>query len=65
MMSNGKKVISKVIRIFHFSKKFKIPAFFLVRIYGAFRAKILKLQRKKNLIFKFWGSKIEKKKFFS
>ena len=49
MMLNGEKVISKMIRIFHFSKNSKFPGFFLVRIYRAFGAKL----DKKNLIFKF------------
>ena len=61
MMLNSEKVISKMIRIFHFSKKFKISRIFFGKDLPCF---LSKNWTKKNLIFKFWGSKIEKKSFF-
>ena len=64
MMLNGEKVISKMIRIFRFSKKFKIFPDFFGKDLPCFLSKNLKIAKKKNLIFKFWGSKIEKKKGF-
>jgi hypothetical protein len=63
-MSNGKKVILKVIRIFQFSKKFKISRIFFGKDLPCFLSKNLKIAKKKKCNFQILGSKIEKKKFF-
>ena len=57
MMSNGKKVISKMIRIFHFSKKFKISRVFFGKDLPCFLSKNLKIAKKKKFNFQILGIK--------